>query len=273
MNKVSSDANLINDLDKTSRKHLHATTAARIFMWRAFQNTKNNAFAYFFDVVLAPVIMLLIFNYLFGGAIAGSTEAYLQFLLPGILILTVIPMTVYSGTSICQDITKGVYKRFRTMPFWQPSAVLGPVITDGLRYTSAAIVAVCFGMLLGFRPEAGVIGMVSGILYAILFAFSVSWVFTMIGVIAKRPETVSGSSMIIIYPLLFGSNILVDSATMPKWIRVVVELNPISIASTAVRGLMNGTATTVTVIAGIGICLLFIFVFAPLTFYFYQKNR
>lgn len=176
--------------------HTLSTFAAiRIFMWRTWQNTQNNLFIFCMDAILSPVMMLLIFTYLFGGAIAGSTAAYLQFFLPGVLVLTILPMTVYSGTTICQDIAKGVYNRFRTMPFWQPVSVIGPLLTDGLRYTIAILVAFGTGMLLGFRPEGGIIGATLAMLYLIFFAFSVSWIFSMIGILAKRPETVSGSSM------------------------------------------------------------------------------
>lgn len=250
-------------------------SATSTFMWRTLQNTKNNLFGYIIEAVLSPVIMLLILSFLFGGAIAGSINEYIQFLLPGILILTVVPLTVYSGTTICLDITKGVYNRFRTMPFWQPASILGPLITDGIRYTIALLSALSTGFLLGFRPEGGLLGTVLAILFIIFFAFSVSWIFSTIGVIANRPESVSGSSMMLIYPLLFASNILVDSATMPKWIQVIVDINPISIATSTVRGLMSGTATTAEIVSGIAICILFIVVFAPLTIYLYlsKSNR
>ncbi|MCF1617339.1 ABC transporter permease [Tetragenococcus koreensis] len=258
----------------SSPKSANVFKATRTFMWRTLQNTKNNLFGYVIETVLSPVIMLLIFGYLFGGAIAGSTTEYIQFLLPGVLILTVIPLTVYSGTTICLDITKGVYNRFRTMPFWQPASILGPLITDVIRYTIALLSALTTGLILGFRPEGGVSGIVLAILFIIFFAFCVSWIFSTIGVIAKRPESVSGSSMIIIYPLMFASNILVDSATMPRWIQVIVDLNPISIATTTVRGLISGTATTVDIIGGIIICMSIILVFAPLTIYLYlSKNN
>jgi ABC-2 type transport system permease protein len=262
-------------LRRSAPRSPNSFTSTSIFMWRTWQNTKNNGFGFAMDAILTPVMMLLIFNFLFGGAIAGSTEAYIQYLLPGILVLTVVPMTVYSGTTLCQDISKGVYNRFRTMPFWQPASVLGPLMTDGLRYTIALLVACGTGLLLGFRPEDGTKGALIAILFIIFFAFSVSWIFSMIGILAKRPETVSGSSMMLVYPLLFASNILVDSSTMPKWIGFIVDINPISIAVTTVRGLMNGTASTTDITAGLGVCLLLIVIFAPLTLYLYltKNNR
>ncbi|MCF1675041.1 MAG: ABC transporter permease, partial [Tetragenococcus koreensis] len=270
--------NLTNSLSKSlsfwnyPSKRTSAFKATRTFMWRTVQNSKNNLMGHFIEAVLSPVIMLLIFGYLFGGAIAGSITAYIQFLLPGVLIITVVPLTVYSGTTICLDITKGVYNRFKTMPFWQPASILGPLITDGIRYIIALLSALFTGIIMGFRPEGGIVGTILAMLFIIFFAFSISWIFATIGVIAKRPETVSGSSMIIIYPLMFASNILVDSATMPRWVQVIVNLNPISIVTTSVRGLMSGTATTAEIAGGIAICMLFIAIFAPLTIYLYLSK-
>ncbi|PYI57369.1 ABC transporter permease [Paenibacillus flagellatus] len=250
-----------------------AWSATTAFLWRSLRHAKSQSFDFVLEVVVSPVLMLLIFTVLFGGAVAGSTEAYIPYLLPGVLVLTVVPMTVYSGTSICSDIAKGVYNRFRTMPFWQPASVLGLVVADGLRYVVALLAAFGAGLLLGFRPEGGMAGAVLSMLFIVLFAFSASWIFSAIGVMAARPETVSGSSMIVVYPLLFASNILVDSATMPPWIGRIVDWNPVSVAVSAARGLMAGTASASVVAAGIGVCLLFVAVFAPLTFYLYLTKK
>lgn len=252
----------------------NAFFATLTFAWRSIKNIKNNVVAYSIDAFISPIFMLLIFNFLFGGAIAGSTSDYLHFLLPGILIMTVVPMTAYSGSIISTDITKGVFNRFRTLPFWQPAAILGPLITDGIRYTLALLVSLCMGILLGFRPEAGVSGTIFALLFIVFFAFSVSWIFTMIGIIAKKPETVSGMSMIFVYPLIFASTLFVDSDTMPNWIQFIVDLNPLSIAVSTVRGLMYGTANFPDILQGIGICTLLVIVFASLTLHLYRvKNE
>ena len=167
------------------------------FMWRTWRHTKHNGFGLVMDAVLSPVLAA-IFSYLFGGAMAGSTGAYIQFLLPGILILTVVPMTVYSGTTICSDITKGVHNRFRTSPFGAGLVRLHP---DGWcalynRRNRGPGHGACTGL-----PARGrVIQMALAIAFILFFAFGVSWIFALIGVVAKRPETVSGSSMIAIYP-------------------------------------------------------------------------
>ncbi|RJE91097.1 ABC transporter permease [Paenibacillus sp. 1011MAR3C5] len=247
--------------------------ATGVFMRRTFLGVKNNPFGFIVDCLASPVLMLLIFTFLFGGAIAGSTSEYIQFLLPGAMVLIVAPMTVYSGTTFCQDIAKGVHNRFRTMSVWPPASVLGPIMTDSLRYVVASIVTIGIGLLLGFRPEGGAGGVLMALAYAVFIAFSFSWIFAMMGILVKKPETVSGTSMVMIYPLLFASSIFVDSATMPGWLGEIVDFNPISLAASALRGLMHGTATTADLAWGIGMGTLLIVVFAPLTFYFFRKHN
>jgi ABC-2 type transport system permease protein len=247
--------------------------AAALFTRRALHHLGNNAFGFAFEAVVSPIVMLLIFGFLFGGAMAGSVREYVRFLLPGILVLTVVPMTVASGTTLCTDMARGVYQRFRTMPFWQPAAVLGLVAADGVRYAAGVTAVLGAGWALGFRPAGGVSGTVQAVAYAIFFAWCVGWVFTWIGSIVKRPETVSGSSMMILYPLLFASSVLVDPSTMPRWLRVAVDANPISAAATLTRGLFHGTATAGELAAGIGAGLLFAAVFIPLTMYAYLRKQ
>ena len=247
--------------------------ATTLFTRRTLHHMANNSFGIAIESIVSPIIMLLIFTYLFGGAISGDVRTYIQYLLPGILILTVLPMTVYSGTTLCTDIAKGVYHRFRTMPFWQPAAILGSIAAEGVRYTIALLGVLIAGLAIGFRPDGGVWGTALAFLYALLFAYSVSWVFALIGNMAKRPETVSGTSMMIVYPLLFASNVLVDTSTMPNWLRIAIDWNPVSIAVDLIRGLLHGTAQTSDLFPGIGLVLLLFAVFAPLTMYVYMRKQ
>jgi len=243
-----------------------------LFMRRSLHHLGNNAYGFVFEAV-GPVVMLLIFAFLFGGAMAGSVKAYVQFLLPGILLLAVVPMTVTSGATLCSDIAQGVYQRFRTMPFWQPAAVLGLIAADGVRYLAGLAAVLGAGFALGFRPEGGAAGTVLAAAYTVFFAYCVSWVFAWIGNIAKRPETVSGSSMMILYPLLFASSVLVDTATMPRWLQAVVNANPISMAVALTRGLFHGNAGAGELAAGIGAGLVIAAVFMPLTMRAYVRRQ
>ncbi|MEU7181110.1 MULTISPECIES: ABC transporter permease [Streptomyces] len=249
-----------------------AVSATLTHLWRAM-----TAFKHFpvqlIDIVLMPLIFLLMFTYLFGGAFAGSTGDYLQYFLPGVAVQSVVMMTVYTGTSLNNDIHKGVFDRFRTLPFWQPATLAGSLLGDVLRYVLALATTVGLGLMLGFRPAGGVFGVFLAVLVLIVFAFSVSWIFAALGVVASEPERVSGTSMIVMYPLLFTSNIFVDPDTMPGWMQVIVKINPMSHAATASRALMNGTAgfwdVGVVLLVSAGLVALF----GPLTMYLYRNKN
>ncbi|MFF6905491.1 ABC transporter permease [Streptomyces sp. NPDC012389] len=249
-----------------------ALSATMTHLWRAL-----TAFKHFpvqlIDIVLMPLIFLLMFTYLFGGAFADSTEEYLQFYLPGVAVQAVVMMTVYTGTSLNTDIHKGVFDRFKTLPFWQPATLAGNLLGDVLRYAIALATTVGVGLLLGFRADGGVLGVLLAALVLIVFGFSVSWIFAALGVVASEPERVSGTSMIVLYPLLFMSNIFVMPETMPGWMQTVVDANPMSHAATASRALMHGTAD----FWDVGLILLIsaglVAVFAPLTMRLYRNKN
>lgn len=219
-----------------------------------------------------PVLSLLLFTYIFGGAIAGSPGAYLQYFVPGVLTMTVLFMTLYTGAAISADISKGIYDRFRTLPFWQPASIVGNLVADSIRYIVAIIATIVLAYVLGFRADGGLMGILWASILLIAFAFSVSWIFALIGVVAKRPETVASTSAIALYPLMFTSDIFVDPEGMPKWLQVIVTLNPISHITDATRGLIHGSATgeqiTIATLLCIGIALLF----TTTTMYFYRHR-
>lgn len=253
-------------------KRPSAWSATMTFAWRMVQGTRNNLFMFLIDAVVFPALFLLIFTFLFGGAISGSTGLYLQFLLPGMLVYTVTTMTVYTGVTISTDISKGVFNRFKTLPFWQPAAIIGTLLIDIVRYAAALSATVGIGMLLGFRPEAGLLGALLALLTVILFASSASWIFACLGVVVKKTESLTSTSYLVLYPLMFTSNVFVDSSTMPGWLRGVVDLNPLSMASTAVRGLMHGNAATGDIVWALAGCALLVILFAPLTFHLYRRK-
>ncbi|NLU74955.1 ABC transporter permease [Streptomyces sp. HNM0575] len=193
-----------------------------------------------FDVTAFPVMMTLMFTYLFGGALAGSTGEYLQFLLPGIMVMSVVMTTMYTGVSVNTDIGKGVFDRFRTLPIWRPAPMVGYLLGDAFRYTTASVVILGVGLLLGFRPAGGVTGVLAGIALLVVFSFAFSWLWTMFGLLLRTEKSVMGVSMMVLFPLTFLSNILVEPATMPGWLRAFVEVNPVTHLVAAVRGLMAG---------------------------------
>ncbi|MFC4600813.1 ABC transporter permease [Cohnella hongkongensis] len=249
-----------------------ALQAVRTFTWRSMRSTVNQLPYLAIDVVIFPVIFLLIFTFMFGGAISGSTGNYLQFLLPGMLVYTVTTMTVYIGITIKTDMERGVFNRFRTLPFWQPAAIIGSMLTNLLSYAAALATTIAIGLLLGFRPEAGWLGSLLAMLFVMLYAFSVSWIFACIGIVARKTESITSMTYIVLYPLMFTSNVFADTSTMPEWLGRIVAYNPISLASAAARGLMHGAASFQDLFAALAGMLLIGVVFAPLAFHLYRRK-
>jgi ABC-2 type transport system permease protein len=226
-----------------------------------------------FDVTAFPIMFVLLFTYLFGGALAGSTSEYLQELLPGILVMTVTMITVYTGTALNTDISKGTFDRFRSLPIWRPAVLVGMLLADTARYSMASCVVMGLGIALGFRPDGGPIGVVAAIALLLVFSFSLSWVWTAIGLKMQTPESVMQVSMTVLFPLTFASNVFVDPTTMPGWVQAFVDVNPITHLTTAARGLMHGSVDA----GDIGIVLVWsavlVAVFAPLTMRLYRAER
>jgi ABC-2 type transport system permease protein len=217
-------------------------------------------------------MMVLMYTYLFGGALAGSVSAYIQFLLPGILVMSVVMITMYTGVSVNTDIEKGVFDRFRTLPIWRPSTMVGYLLGDALRYTIASVVMLTVGMILGFRPDGGVGGVVAGIALLVAFSFAFSWIWTMFGLMLRSEKSVMGVSMMVIFPLTFLSNVFVDPKTMPGWLQAFVNNSPITHLATAVRGLMAGDWPAADIAWSLGWTCLFVLVFGPITMRLYNRK-
>lgn len=249
-----------------------ALTASLTFAWRGMLKIKHVP-EQLLDVTLTPVLFTLMFTYLFGGALAGSTGEYLQFLLPGILVMTVTFTTVYSGVTLNTDVTKGVIDRFRSLPVWRAAPLVGAVLADSVRYLLASAVTIALGLALGFRPEAGLVGVAGAVLLLLVFAFGFTWVFAALGLLMRTPNAVMNLGFTALFPVTFLSNVFVDPDTMPSWLQTVVGLNPITHLVTAVRGLMSGTV----MVEQIGWVLLasasLTFVFAPLTLHLYRNRK
>ncbi|GLI02652.1 ABC transporter permease [Phytohabitans aurantiacus] len=248
-----------------------ALSSSVTFGWRAMLKIKHVP-EQLFDVTAFPIMMTLMFTYLFGGALAGSTTEYLQFVLPGIMVMSVVMITMYTGIAVNTDIQKGVFDRFRTLPIWRPSTMVGYLLGDAFRYTMASTVILLVGLVLGFRPDGGVVGVLAGIGVLVAFSFAFSWLWTMFGLLLRTEKSVMGVSMMVLFPLTFLSNVFVDPSTMPGWLQAFVDVNPISHLVAAVRALMDGgwdgRAMTWVVASGV----LFTAVFGALTMRLYNRK-
>ena len=259
----------------TRRAHTErasALTASFVFGWRAMLKIKHVPMQ-LFDVTAFPIMFVLLYTYLFGGALAGSPREYLQNLLPGILVMTVTWITLYTGQGLNTDISKGVFDRFRSLPIWRPAVLVGMLLADVVRYAMAALVIIVLGLILGFRPDGGPVGVVAAVALLLVFSFSLSWVWTAIGLKMPTPESVMQTAMTVLFPLTFASNVFVDPATMPGWVQAFVNHNPITHLSSAARGLMHGNVDGVEILWVFGWSAALVAVFAPLTMRLYNAER
>jgi ABC-2 type transport system permease protein len=247
-------------------------SAVCTFAWRAMLKIKHVPFQ-LFDVTVTPIMFTLLFTFLFGGALAGSPTAYIQYLLPGILVQTVVFITVYTGVGVNTDIHKGVHDRFRSLPVWQPAPILGALAGDLFRYTVAGLMVVVLGVILGFRPQGGALGVLAAFALVLVFSFAVSWVWIIFGMKVSTPESVMTTSFVFLMPLTFASNIFVRLDTMPRWLQVVVGNNPVTHLTTAARGLAHGETLWPDIAWVLGVSLVITAVAAPIALRMYRAER
>jgi ABC-2 type transport system permease protein len=247
-----------------------AVSAALTFGWRGMLKVKHVP-EQLLDVTITPVMFVLMFTYLFGGAISGSTGEYLDYILPGILVMSVLFTTVYSGIALNTDLTKGVVDRFRSLPIWRPAPLLGALLGDSVRYVLAGTVIIVLGVILGYRPAAGPAGVVAALALVVVFAFGLSWVFTTLGLLLRSPNAVMNAGFMGIFPLTFLSNVFVEPETLPAGLEAFVNVNPISILADASRGLMEGNASGGDIAIVLAVATVLTAIFMPLTTRLYAR--
>jgi len=244
---------------------------ALTFGWRGMLKVKHVP-EQLLDVTITPVMFVVMFTYIFGGAIAGSTADYLDYILPGILVMSVLFTTVYSGVALNTDLTKGVVDRFRSLPIWRSAPLLGSLLGDSVRYLLGGTVIIVLGLILGYRPGAGLPGILAALALVIVFSFGLSWVFMTIGLLLRSPSAVLNAGFMGIFPLTFLSNVFVKPDTLPSGLEAFVNVNPISVLATASRGLMEGNAATSDIAIVLGVAAGLTAVFAPLTTRLYRAR-
>jgi daunorubicin/doxorubicin transport system permease protein len=251
--------------------HAGPVSASLTFAWRSLLKIKHVP-EQLGDVIGIPILFTLLFTYLFGGALSGSTHDYLQYLLPGTLALAVVFVTVYSGVMLSRDLATGAFDRFRSMPIWRPAPIVGALIGDLGRYLLAAGLVIGLGMIMGYHADGGALGVVAAITLVVIFASALSWAWTTLGLIVRSPTAVMNLGFVILFPVTFLSNIFVNPVTMPDWLHRLTDANPISHLVNAERGLIAGTATATQVLWVIAAAAVLTAIFAPLTTLLYQRR-
>jgi ABC-2 type transport system permease protein len=242
-----------------------------VMAWRALKKMRRNP-EQFFDVTIQPLLFTAMFAYIFGGAISGNVKSYLPLLIPGIVAQTVLTTCMATGVQLREDMEKGVFDRFKALPMARIAPLAGPMIADLVRYLIAAGLTFLTGVIIGYRPGGGVFGVLGAILLAIFTGWSLAWVFTWIGTIAKSARAVSGMSMLILFPLTFLSNAFVPVTSLPTWLADFVKINPVSHLVSATRSLANNGVVSSEVGWTTLACLVVIAVFAPLSVRSYRRH-
>lgn len=239
--------------------------------WRNLMRIKHSP-EQLLDLTLQPIIFIVLFVFLFGGAISGDWHTYLQFVLPGILVQTVVFASMGTGTGLADDITKGVFDRFRSLPIARWAPLFGTVLSDVARYLISLLIVLLAGLVLGFHFHGGVVGVVAGSLLVLAFTFALSWVSALVGLLAKKPQSVQGLAIVVMFPLTFGSNLFVQTSTLPGWLQAFVKVNPVSHLITAVRGLFVGHVATGDVVISLVAAVAVVVVFAPIAVAVYRRT-
>ncbi|TDC77529.1 ABC transporter permease [Micromonospora sp. KC606] len=211
----------------------HTATLA----WRSLVQIKHNPME-LLDLSIQPVMFVLLFTYVFGTAIAGSSGDYLRFMLPGIMVQNALFATMTTGFGLNQDLTKGVFDRLRALPIARWAPLAGRILADTVKQAWSIALLLVVGMILGFRVGNGLLGVLAAFVLLLAFTLAAAWISVLVGVLVNEPEKVQIFGFMVIFPLTFTSNIFVPTDRMPGWLQHWVEINPVTVVADALRGLL-----------------------------------
>ena len=239
--------------------------------WRTLVQIKHNPFE-LFDFSVQPVMFLLLFTYVFGGAISGSTGDYLTFGLPGIIVQNLLFATLNTGVGLNTDLTKGVFDRLRSLPIARWSPLAGRIVADVMKQAWAVTLLLVVGALLGFRIGTGPLAVLAAYALLLTFALAASWLSVLVAMLVSAPEKVQIFGFVTLFPLTFASNAFAPTATMPGWLQAWVTVNPVSILADALRGLLSGGPVATPVVQSVLWAAGLLVVFAPLSVWAFRRR-
>lgn len=239
--------------------------------WRGIVKIRKNP-EQLADVTLAPIIFLVMFTYLFGGALAGDTGAYLQRLVPGIMVMNILQASMTVGVSMNTDVSKGVFDRFRSMPIARSAPLVGAVLADIVRYLVCIVVLLVVATIMGYRLQTGPAELLLSIVLALAFGLCFCWGSVFVGMLVKSPGAVQGLMFVLIMPLTFGSNVFVGTTTMPGWLQSWADISPVSFMADVLRGLMNGGPVGGPLVGSLIWMAAAVAVFFPLATWAYRRR-
>ena len=245
----------------------HALTLA----WRSLVRIRRNP-EQLLDVTLQPIVFVTLFVFLFGGAIKGeSRHTYLEYVLPGIMVMTVVFASMGTGIGLNTDVTKGIFDRFRSLPISRSAPLTGTIIGDFFRYLVSIAMVFAYGSLLGFRIATNPVFALAAVGLMFIFGFAVGWIWVLLGLYVKSPQSLQGFGFIVMFPLTFGSNVFVQTGTLPGWLQAWVRINPVTELASASRGLVLGGPVATAAWQSIAWSIAVTAVFAPLAVRRYRR--
>jgi ABC-2 type transport system permease protein len=242
-----------------------------VMAWRSLKKMRRNP-EQFFDVTLQPLLFTAMFAYIFGGAVSGNVSKYLPLMIPGIVAQTVLTTCMSTGVQLREDMDKGVFDRFKALPIARIAPLAGPMVADLVRYLIAGSLTFVMGVIIGYRPGGGVLGVIGAIALAVFTGWALAWIFTWIGTIARSARAVQGISLLILFPLTFLSNAFVPVNTLPGWLAAFVKVNPVSHLVSATRDLANNAVVSSEVGWTLLAAVVVIAIFAPLSVSSYRRH-
>jgi ABC-2 type transport system permease protein/oleandomycin transport system permease protein len=245
----------------------HSLTLA----WRSLVQIRHNPME-LGDLSLQPLMFVLLFAYVFGGAISGSPKAYLTFGLAGIITQNALFLSVNTAVALNTDIGKGVFDRFRSLPIARSAPLAGRVAADVVRQVWSMTILLGTGMVLGFRIGTSPLGALGAFALLVVFTLAFSWLPVLVGMLVDVPEKVQVFAFVVIFPLTFASSAFVPAATMPGWLQSWVAVNPVTLLTDAMRGLLVGGEVAGPVLGALAWAAVIAAVSAPAALWAFRRR-
>jgi ABC-2 type transport system permease protein/oleandomycin transport system permease protein len=222
---------------------------------------------------IQPVIFVLLFRYVFGGAVKTPPGVdYVDYLMPGIFVQTTVFGAIGAAVGLATDLKSGLLERFRSLPMARSAVLAGRTTADLARNVFVAALMAVVGFAVGFRVHTSALGFLAGMLLVLLFGYVLSWVFATVGLVVGDPETAQAAAFPVMAPLVFASSAFVPVSTMPSWLQPFAEHQPVSVTASAVRALMIGGPTTSYVLQSLAWCAAILVVFVPVAVRRYRRT-
>jgi ABC transporter DrrB family efflux protein len=241
----------------------NAVSDIRVMTWRNMLRYIRLPQLLVFNALL-NVVLLLLFNYVFGGAIKTGGLAYIQYFLPGFLVQSVVFGSTQTSVGMAEDLSRGMIDRFRSLPMFRSAFLTGRVVADAARYAILIALMIVVGSIMGFRFENGVLPALAGVALIILFGIALTWVGVFIGISVRDEETAQVAGFVWVFPLVFASSLYVPIETMPSWLQVFAQINPVTPMVDTMRALTLGGDLSASLWKTLVWDLAIILVFLPL---------